>query len=248
MKTVVANWKMQLGVRESVALARGVLRGLRGMQDVPNIVLAPTFPALADVAKVLGRSRIQVAGQDMHAEEVGAHTGSVSVRVLKEVGARAVILGHSERRQQGETDEQVHRKVLLAMQQGLDVIVAVGEPVGVRTAGEASGYVHEQLQTIFARVEPRKRQRIAVAYEPLWAIGSGKTPSIHDVAEMHAEIKSQLTSLDIPEALVLYGGSVTPENAFEFLHHPSIDGVLVGGASVRIHSLMEIIHIASEVS
>lgn len=248
MKTVIANWKMNLGVRESVALSRGVLRGLRGMQDVPGIILAPTFPALLEVSKVLGRSRVRMAAQDMFSEEVGSFTGEVSPKVLKEVGAAAVILGHSERRQRGETDEQVHTKVELALQHGLDVIVAVGEPMAIREAGEVEGYVREQIKTIFTGVKPGKRHTIYVAYEPLWAIGSGKVPSIHDVVEVHTAIREQLAELDIPDVLVLYGGSVTPENAYEFLSHSAVDGALVGGAGTRIKSLMEIIHTASELS
>ncbi|PIR48049.1 triose-phosphate isomerase [Candidatus Uhrbacteria bacterium CG10_big_fil_rev_8_21_14_0_10_50_16] len=248
MKTIIANWKMELGVRESVALARGVLRGLRGMQDIPNILVAPTFPALFEVSKVLGRSRVQMAAQNMHTEEVGAYTGSVSVRVLKEVGAQAVILGHSECRRQGETDADVREKVALALQHGLDVIVAVGEPMATREAGETAGYIHDQISTIFMGIHPTKRHTIYVAYEPLWAIGSGKVPSIQDVSVVHTQIKEQLAQLDIPDVLVLYGGSVTPENAYEFLNHSSVDGALVGGAGVRIKSLIELIQLASELS
>ncbi|HBU27707.1 TPA: triose-phosphate isomerase [Candidatus Uhrbacteria bacterium] len=248
MKTIIANWKMELGVRESVALARGVLRGLRGMQDVPNILVAPTFPALFEVSKVLGRSRVQLAAQTVHTEEQGAYTGSVSAKVLKEVGVQAVILGHSETRAMGETDEDVHQKVDLALRHGLHVIVAVGESMATREAGETEGFIHDQIKTIFTGIHPTKRHTIYVAYEPLWAIGSGKVPSIQDVSSVHTAIKQQLDELDILDVSVLYGGSVIPENAYEFLNHSSVDGVLVGGASVRIKSLMELIHLASELS
>lgn len=249
MNTVVANWKMNLGVRESVALAKGVRRFLRGLPSVPSVVLAPTFPALVEVKKALGRSAIGLAAQTMHAEERGAFTGDVSVQVLKEVGVRAVILGHSEqRRDGGETDVGVHKKVVAALAHGLDPIVCVGEPIAVREAGEQDGYVHDQLHTIFKGITVGKRHRIHVAYEPLWAIGSGQTPSLQDVEAMHDHIRATLAQLDIHEVIGLYGGSVRPENSYELLHSTHVDGVLVGEASTKMSSLTEIITSASELS
>ncbi|MBI2476652.1 triosephosphate isomerase, partial [Candidatus Uhrbacteria bacterium] len=172
MKTVVANWKMQLGVRESVALARGVLRGMRGMKTVPHVVLAPSFSALADVGKVLGKSRVHMAAQDVHESETGAYTGSVSVRQLKELGVYAVILGHSERRQFAhETDDQVKAKVLRAVEHGLEPIMCVGEPVGIKDAGETQGFIHEQIRSVFEKSTLPRHTHIMIAYEPIWAIG-----------------------------------------------------------------------------
>ncbi len=248
MKTIIANWKMQLGVRESIALARGVLRGLRGMKEVPHVLLAPSSIALADVGKVLGRSRVQLAGQDMNAHDSGAYTGDVSAKQLKEVGAKAVILGHSERRLHvGETDAQVMKKVEQAVKNNLAPVVCIGEPISVRESGEAAGYIHDQLQEIFERADISKRSRLMVAYEPLWAIGTGVTPSIHDVSEIHNLIREQLKGYGFDRIQVLYGGSVNPDNLYEFLNHKSVDGVLVGGASGRIKSLLEILNIASEI-
>lgn len=249
MKTIIANWKMNLGVRESAALAKGVLRLLRDMPSVPEVILAPTFPALPSVAKIVARSRVRLAAQTMHAEEHGAFTGGVSVRVLKEIGVHAVILGHSEqRRDHGETDHDVHKKVMAALAHGMDPIICVGEPMAAREAGEQDGYVHDQLQTIFKGVVTGKRHRILVAYEPLWAIGSGQTPSLHDIESMHDHIRATLAALDIADMIGLYGGSVQPENAYELLHSTHVDGVLVGEASAKMSSLSEIIQTASELN
>ncbi len=247
MKIVVANWKMNLGVRESAALAKGVLRVLRGLPAVPEVILAPTFPALPSVGKILSRSRVRLAAQTMHAQEVGAFTGDVSVKVLKEVGVQVVIIGHSEqRRDHGETDHGVHIKVVAALAHGLDAIVCVGEPLAVHDAGESNGYVHDQLQTILKGVEVGRRHRLFVAYEPLWAIGTGHTPTLHDIEVMHDHIRTTLSTLDIAGVIGLYGGSVRLENAYELLHSSHVDGVLVGEASARMSSLTEIIRIASE--
>ncbi|OGL83035.1 triose-phosphate isomerase [Candidatus Uhrbacteria bacterium RIFCSPLOWO2_01_FULL_53_9] len=248
MKTLVANWKMELGVRESVALARGVLRGLRGVKEVPNVYVAPSHTALTDVAKVLGRSRVMLAAQDMHREAQGAYTGFVSAKQLKEVGAQAVILGHSERRAYaGETDADIGCKLALACEHHLDPIICVGEPSAVREAGEAAGYVSEQLQTILAAADMPKRQRLMIAYEPLWAIGTGVTPTIHDVREVHLLIRSRLKDAGMERARVLYGGSVNAQNIYEFINDDYVDGVLVGGASVRLNSLRELINVVSEI-
>lgn len=249
MKTLVANWKMQLGVRESVALARGVLRALRGRREVPNVLLAPSFPAIPEVVKALGRSRVHVAAQNMHEEESGAYTGEVSAKSLKELGVRAVIIGHSERRAFfGEDDVRVARKAAQAVLTGVHPIVCVGEPLAVREAGEAAGYVHDQLAAVFGADEMPRRARVTVAYEPIWAIGTGVTASVHDVAEMHAAIRTQLSSYGMERVQVLYGGSVTPENAYEFLHHEAVDGVLVGGASTRLGSLVALLDILGDVT
>ncbi len=247
MKTIVANWKMNLGVRESAALAKGVLRVLRGLPTVPEVVLAPTFPALSSVGKILARSRVRLAAQTMHAQEVGAFTGDVSVKVLKELGVQAVIIGHAEqRRDHGETDHGVHRKVVAALAHGLDPIVCVGEPLAVHDAGESNGYVHDQLHVIFKDMRVDRRHRLFVAYEPLWAIGTGHTPTLHDIEAMHDHIRATLSALDIADVIGLYGGSVRPENTYELLHSSHIDGVLVGEAGARMSSLTEIIRIASE--
>ncbi len=249
MKILVANWKMELGVRESVALARGVVRGLRGLKEVPHVYLAPSHPALTDVAKVLGRSRVLLAAQDVHGEVQGAYTGFVSAKQIKEVGAGAVIIGHSERRMfAGETDADVARKFAQAVEHHLDPIVCVGEPAAVRENGEALAYVHDQLDAILASADVSKRRRLIVAYEPIWAIGSGVTPTIHDVREMHRAIRERFEEAGMERVSVLYGGSVNSENVYEFVSDSEVDGVLVGGASTRLNSLTELIGVVSEVS
>lgn len=248
MKILVANWKMELGVRESVALARGVLRGLRGLKEVPHVYVAPSHPALTDVAKVLGRSRVVMAAQDVSGEPQGAYTGFVSAKQIKEVGAGAVIIGHSERRIfAGETDADVARKFVQASEHHLDPIVCVGEPSTVHEASETLGYVHDQLDAILALSDISKRQRLMIAYEPIWAIGSGVTPTIHEVRAVHRAIRERFVEAGMERVSVLYGGSVNPGNIYEFVNDDDVDGVLVGGASTRLSSLMELIHVVSEI-
>ena len=249
MKTVIANWKMNLGVRESVALARGVLRGLRGMKTIPHVELAPCHPALVDVSKVIGRSRVRLCAQSVSWFKPANGTGQVSARVLKEVGVQTVIVGHSEERIFSHvTDFDVRASIERAIENSIDIVLCVGDPVTVFRAGEAHGYVYDQIREALEGLTIPKRINVSVAYEPIWAIGSGKAASIHDVTEMHVAIKEQLKSYGIVDARVLYGGSVTPENAYEFLNNEHVDGVLVGGAGKTIKSLLSIIHTASEVS
>lgn len=248
MKTVIANWKMNLGVRESVSLARGVLRGLRGMKAIPNVELAPSYPALADVSKVVGRSRVRLAAQGVSPQDKGSYTGQVSARVLKEVGVNSVIVGHSEERQYRHvTDSEVRASIEKALSHNMDIVLCVGDPSSVSVAGETQGYVYDQVRDALEGIRIPKRLHVSVAYEPIWAIGSGKTASIGDVVEVHSMIREQLESYGIENAHVLYGGSVTPENAYEFLNNEQVDGVLVGGASKTIKSLLSIINTASEV-
>ena len=248
MKTIIANWKMNLGVRESSALARGVMRGLRGKKVAPEVILAPSFTALADVSKIVSKSRVQVASQNMHSEETGAFTGEVSSKHLKELGVDCVILGHSERRQYfNESDYEVNKKVVRALAAGIDPVICVGESAKSREAGDSEGFVSEQLDVALKDIEVGKRHKIYIAYEPIWAIGTGKEPTIKDVEEMHGMIREKVEELGINGVHVLYGGSVNPENAYEFLNSKHVDGVLVGGASNRIGTLMDIINVAIDI-
>lgn len=246
MKTLIANWKMQLGVRESVSLARAVVRGLRGMDEVPHVYVAPSSVALADVGKVLGRSRVQLAAQHTHHERVGAFTGGVAAKTLKEVGAKAVLVGHSERRALGETPEQLHGQAQQALEAGLDLVVCVGESASQQEAGETLQVVETQLDQVLKGLSIATSRQLMIAYEPIWAIGTGKRPTIHDVADVHTHIRTHVLTLTGQEPRVLYGGSVEPDSAYEFVSHSSVDGVLVGGASLRAASLMELIQLISE--
>ena len=252
MKTIIANWKMNVGVRESVALARASLLTLRGRKVIPELVICPPFVALSEVRKVVARSAALMGAQNMFWEPTGSHTGETSSRMLLELGVSHVIIGHSERRiQLGETDEMVNQKVLHALSEQMTPIVCVGERKAQREAGEARAVVEAQVSTALRGVRVYGRARLFIAYEPVWAIGAGESASVGDVMEMHRFIRSILGTL-FPDTSpiqlpILYGGSVEGDNAYGFLREPEVDGVLVGGASVKINQFKEIVGAAAEV-
>jgi triosephosphate isomerase (TIM) len=252
MKTVVANWKMNVGVRESVALARGTLLTVRGRKIIPEIIICPPFVALGEVRKVVARSVAMLGAQNMSSEESGSFTGEISPRMLQELGVSHVILGHSERRNlYGETDELVAKKVQQAFSHKLVPIICVGESAEQRDAGEEKEIVRHQLAVTLSQVHLRGSDICFIAYEPVWAIGTGRSADIGDVLEMHAFIKEVLSDI-FPDALakqlrVLYGGSVNGENAYQFFREKEVDGVLVGGASVKLNQFREIVDAAAEV-
>ena len=251
MKTVVANWKMNVGTREAVALARGVLLGLRGRSCFPEVVLCPPFTALGEVRKVVARTHASLGAQDLFWEDAGAFTGEVSARMLLEHGVSHVIVGHSERRMHlGETDEMVGKKVRAALEAGLNPILCVGESAAQRDAGEQEAVVAKQLEAALPEGRPKGSARLLVAYEPVWAIGTGRSASVADAVTMHAFIRSHAAKA-APSAAgrlaVLYGGSVTGENAYGFLREKEVDGVLVGGASVKLTEFSDILKASCDV-
>lgn len=251
MKTVIANWKMNVGVRESVALARASLLTLRGRKVIPELVICPPFVALSEVRKVVARSSAAIGAQNLFWESTGSHTGETSSRQLLELGVSHVIIGHSERRAQlGETDKMVNKKVLHALSEQMTPIVCVGESKASRDAGEARVIVETQLTSALRGVRLHVGARLFIAYEPVWAIGTGESASVGDVIEMHRFIRSILQTL-FPDAseqmVILYGGSVDAQNAYGFLRELEVDGVLVGGASVKINQFKEIVAAAAEV-
>lgn len=252
MKTVIANWKMNVGVRESVALARASLLTLRGRKVIPDLVICPPFVALSEVRKVIARSSASIGAQNIFWEPNGSHTGETSPRMLLELGVSHVIIGHSERRVQlGETDEMIQKKVLHALSEQMTPILCVGENKQQRDAGEARLIVESQLSAALRGVRLHSQARLFVAYEPVWAIGTGESAAVGEVIEMHRFIRSVLESM-FPEASarqisILYGGSVDGENAYGFLREADIDGVLVGSASVKINQFKEIVEAAAEV-
>ncbi len=243
---------MNLGVRESVALARASLLLLRGKKVAPHLIIAPSTIALSEVRKVVARSGCGLAAQNVSAEEQGAFTGETSARMLTEVGATHVILGHSERRRLfGETDDHVQAKIAKAMEHNLTPILCIGETAEERAAGQVKHVLTHQLTTALKTARVKFSETFYVAYEPVWAIGTGETPSVQDVVEAHTHVRDVLTLL-FPSApasafAVLYGGSVTGENAYAFLREKEVDGLLVGGASIKIHQLKEIVDAACEV-
>lgn len=252
MKTIVGNWKMNVGTRESVALARGVLLALRGRKRLPEVVVCPPFVALGEVRKVVARSHAALGAQNMSAEEHGAFTGEISARMLVELGVTHAIIGHSERRRlYGETDETVSKKLIRALSAGITPIVCVGESEAERTAGQERDVVAAQLRGALRDLHLRHKERILFAYEPVWAIGTGKPAEPSDAVAMHAWIRSLvpelLPGIKSDQFAVLYGGSIDGTNAYSFLREDEVDGLLVGGASVRLSEFTKILEAAAEV-
>ncbi|MFH0806476.1 MAG: triose-phosphate isomerase [Candidatus Brennerbacteria bacterium] len=229
-KLVVANWKLNPKTeKEAVRLALA--------EDKLNVVIAPPFPFLSAVGKVLKRAKL--GAQDAFYEAEGAFTGAVSPSMLRSLGVRYVIVGHSERRADGESDATVAKKVSAAERAGLAVILCVGEPWSVRKKGitAAKQFVKMQLSADLKKV----RSPLIVAYEPIWAIGSGKADKPEEAAEMAQFIKSFLVKRSKLKVRVLYGGSVSPKNAESFFKGKGIDGALVGGSSLSLKQFREIV-------
>jgi triosephosphate isomerase (TIM) len=252
MKTIVANWKMNVGVRESVALARGTLLTLRGRRVIPDMVICPSFVALSEVRKVIARSSAQLGAQNMFWETNGSYTGEVSSRMLEEMSVTHVILGHSERRlHMGETDEMINKKVLHAIEKRLLPILCIGETKEERDADQTREVIQRQLSECLSGVRLNASDKLFVAYEPIWAIGTGEAADPSDVVAVHSFIRMILQemfpSTSDSQLSVLYGGSVGDENAYSFLREKEVDGVLVGGASVKINQFKGIVQAASEV-
>jgi triosephosphate isomerase len=234
---IAGNWKMNCLAAEAVALAREITAGTRGM--VAELLVCPTALHLAAVAQVLNGTGVAVGGQDCHQTRQGAHTGDIAAPMLRDAGATWVILGHSERRQNHEeTDELVREKTLAAVEAGLTPIVCVGETADQRAGGQETEVVGWQL----AGSLPKPFTGV-VAYEPVWAIGSGKTATDNDVASMHAFIREELVRQfgDAGQIIrILYGGSVKPANAPSLLTVPNVGGALVGGASLNPQEFLAI--------
>ncbi len=250
MKTIVANWKMNVGTRESIALARSVLLVLRGKKVIPSLVVCPPFTALSEVRKIVARSHVALGAQDASWEAQGNFTGEISLRMLAEHGVTHVIVGHSERRRVlGETDEMVGKKFAAVLAGGLTPILCVGETKAEREAGEAEAVVRRQL-TSALRAAGTVRKAIWIAYEPVWAIGTGVSAEPADAVKMHSAIRSMIADI-LPslknQVTVLYGGSVDPKNAYAFLREQEVDGVLVGGASVKANQFAEIVQAGVQV-
>jgi triosephosphate isomerase len=224
---IAGNWKMFKGPAEAAAFARS-LREVDLPIDV-DVVVCPPYVSLADTVQALAGTEIGVFAQSCHWAAEGAFTGEISAPMLQELGVYGTLVGHSERRQYfGETDETVAKRVAAALAAGLDVIACVGETEAERDAGETNDVLRRQL----AALEPD--DNLVIAYEPVWAIGTGKTATPELAQQAHETIKSLI------DAPVLYGGSVKPENAAELLAQPAIDGALVGGAALDVDSFASI--------
>ena len=244
---IAGNWKMYKLVADSVATALA-LRPLVANANHCEVVLAPVYTALKTVADRLEGSNIQVAAQDCSTEtKHGAHTGEVAADMIRDAGATHVIVGHSERRQfYGDTDEVVGRKTGAALAAGLKVIVCVGEMLEERDRGEAETVVERQLGGALRGLTASDLDRIIVAYEPVWAIGTGRTATPEQAQEMHAFVRRVFTqrfSREAGDALrILYGGSVKPDNIAGLMQKADVDGALVGGASLEAESFARIVN------
>lgn len=242
---VAGNWKMNTDADSAEALAQGLADSIGSVSDVDLAVLPPSV-YLASVVSTLKGTNIDVGAQNMYFEDNGAFTGEISAAMVKDVGCRYVLAGHSERRHVlGETDETINRKVLKALSEGLDVILAVGELLEEREADSTMDVVSRQVKIGLEGVDASAMQRVTIAYEPVWAIGTGKTATPDQAQEVHAEIRSLIASLyddERAEALrIQYGGSVKPGNAAELFGQPDVDGGLIGGASLKVDDFTAIV-------
>lgn len=242
---IVGNWKMH-GTRAMLSEARAIDRAAERLMKV-EVALAPPFTLIHAIRKEA--SLIGVGAQDCHAAEGGAHTGDVSAAMVKDSGAGFVIVGHSERRaDHGETDADVRAKADSALGVGLAVIVCVGETEAERDAGKAEKVVARQLEGSLPQGEGAAA-KVTVAYEPIWAIGTGRTPTVDDIGAMHRAIRAKLVEIygeDGAAIRILYGGSVKPDNAGELLASDEVGGALVGGASLSAESFLGIVAAAAE--
>jgi triosephosphate isomerase (TIM) len=247
---MAANWKMNKTVREAQEYTAALLPRAADAEGVDVAVFAP-FTSLPEVARMSQDSAVMAGAQNFFYEDSGAFTGEVSAPMLLDVGARAVIVGHSERRELfGETDELVARKTRRAIEADLLPVVCVGETKEERDAGDMWEKVSGQLRRVMEELDGPKGESIVFAYEPIWAIGTGETATPEDAQEAIGKIRDLLKELegnDFAEAVrILYGGSVKPNNAAEIMAQRDVDGALVGGASLEVESFMELVEAARE--
>ena len=244
---IAGNWKMNRTAAEGVDLVNEIKIGLGQKMDV-GVAVCPPFTALESCAKAVEDSNIQLGAQNMHPKLEGAYTGEVSPVMLRSMFCTFVILGHSERREYfKETDAFINEKVLAALESSLKPILCVGETLEQREANETMQVVKTQLVEGLKGVTADAADNLVIAYEPVWAIGTGKTATPEMAQEVHKMIRDELTGLfgDAADRVrILYGGSMKPENASELLDQPDIDGGLIGGASLKAKSFLELIDIA----
>ena len=253
-KTIIAgNWKMYKTIGEAIELANGLKRSLYSLNnDLLDIVICPPFTSLSETAEVVFDSNISVGAQDVYWQDEGAFTGEVSPLMLKDAGCKFVIIGHSERRQFfNETDETVNNKLKALLKHGLIPIVCVGETLQQREGNLTFKVLEEQVTKSLSGLSAQDALKTVLAYEPVWAIGTGKTATPEQAQEVHKYIRGLSVSLFGSDAAlqmrIQYGGSVKPENIAELMLKPDVDGALVGGASLKVESFSEIIKKAAEV-
>lgn len=245
---VAGNWKMNKSVTEAEDLAGGIKIDLAQCTEV-DVVLCPPFTALKAVSDIITGTQIRLGAQNMHWEKNGAFTGEISAELLRDIYCHFVILGHSERRTYfGETNEIVNRKAKAALANNLLPIVCVGETLEERDAGRMEKVVSEQVRQSLAELDEAAMRKTIIAYEPVWAIGTGRTATPEQAQEVHSLIRGLLSELynetTARAVRIQYGGSMKPSNAAELLEQPDIDGGLIGGASLDAHAFVEIVRAA----
>ena len=235
---IIANWKMQLNVQDSVKQAKQIKKLLdkNSINAATKIVVAPSFLAFSNVAEVFQNTRVVLGAQDSFEEDKGAYTGEVSLKNLQTLGCRFVILGHSERRALGETDEVVNRKAKAVINHGLVPVICVGEPMKERQVHNSEDFVFRQLEKSLADIHIKEKHKVIIAYEPIWAIGSGHAMDPQTSSQMAKFIKQKYNFVS-----VIYGGSADPDNIHEFTKLEDIEGALVGGASLDAKTFVELI-------
>jgi triosephosphate isomerase len=243
---IAGNWKMNKTTVEARDLAARLVPLVSGVLD-RDIVLAPPFTSLLAVADTIKGTNLALSAQNLFWEDKGAFTGEISAEMLLDLGCKYVIIGHSERRQFfGETDETVNRKVRQALNKGLHPIVCVGELLSEQEAGKANDVIDRQVTGALKGVTAAEMQKLVIAYEPVWAIGTGKTATPDQANEIHAFIRNKVKSMynaDVAGDLrIQYGGSVTPDNVSQLMAKPDIDGALVGGASLKPESFAALVN------
>ncbi|MBN1844080.1 MAG: triose-phosphate isomerase [Sedimentisphaerales bacterium] len=250
---VAGNWKMNLDSAGSRALANGLCQKLadRDLSGTIDMAVCPPFVYLPIVAEALQSGPIALGAQDVYFEPDGAFTGEISVNMLRDVGCRYVIVGHSERRHVlGETDEQINRKLRAVLAGGLKPILCIGELLGEREDGRTEAVIERHLRKGLADVAPAEMERVTVAYEPVWAIGTGRTASPEQAQEAHRFARGILQEMFGPATAqrirIQYGGSVKPANAAELIRQPDVDGALVGGASLKVNDFWGILDAAAQ--
>lgn len=250
---VAGNWKMNTTLAAGRTLAASIAEEVAKTAPDVDVMICPPFPYLLPVGQALANTPVTLGAQNAHFEKPGAFTGETSLEMLVDVGCRGVILGHSERRQFfHETDDVINRKIHAAWQQGLDVVFCIGESLAERESGQMEAVLTKQLHEGLSGVQASQLAKLVIAYEPVWAIGTGKTASPQQAEEAHAFIRRWLTTRfdeqSAQKIRIQYGGSVKADNARELLSQPNVDGALVGGASLKSDQFLGIVQAAAELT
>ena len=246
---IAGNWKMYLDAKSGAGLAKAIAGGTAGVKD-RDVLICPSYPLLSEVAAAVAGSRVWLGAQNLYCEKEGAFTGEVSAGQLLSVSCSHVIIGHSERRHVfKENDELINKKVLFSLAQGLKPVLCVGELLEERESGGTETVVKDQIKKGLDGVKKEQMASLTVAYEPVWAIGTGKTATPEDADGVHAFIRGLVGGIyggGVADDLrILYGGSVKPDNIDGLMKKPNIDGALVGGASLKADSFLRIVNFAA---